>query len=212
MGRWTGLPDRCNGDCTAPASMRDCKRRARIFERLALRAGRDVRGRGGHHNRRGRSRHVGISRVGRLRGTATGRRRRLWQEPPRLNQCKQPVELANTAAAAVRTSSLFMNRTSSKDCISRRGGGSNNSTPLCVMCKRNVMFFCAINVADSAHDCRKHERPYEKYVAARGIGKADELSARTPSSPQASLPCDSSLISRRHSSRRSAPCVVPHAP
>ncbi len=102
-----------------------------------------------------------------------------------MNQCKQPVELANTAAAAVRTSSLFMNRTSSKDCISRRGGGSNNSTPLCVMCKRNVMFFCAINVADSAHDCRKHERPYEKYVAVRGIGKADELSARTPSSPQA---------------------------
>jgi len=75
----------------------------------------------------------------------------LWQEPPRLNQWKQPLALAVTAAAAVRMSSFFMNRTSSKDCTSGRGGGSNNSTPLYVMCKRNPLFFCAINVADSAH-------------------------------------------------------------
>ena len=101
-----------------------------------------------------------------MRRTATGAVW-LWQEPPRLNQWKQPLELAITAAAAVRTSSLFMNRTSSKDCTSRRGSGSNNSTPLYVMCKRNVMFFCAINVADSARHWRKRVRMYEVNLAVR---------------------------------------------
>lgn len=47
------------------------------------------------------------------------------------------------------------------------------------MCKRNVLIFCAINVADSAHDWRKRRAPYETYSAARRIGKAEELSART---------------------------------
>ncbi len=51
-------------------------------------------------------------------GGATGA---LWQEPPLLNQWKQPLELTVMAATAAKIISLFMNRTSRINSASSRG-------------------------------------------------------------------------------------------
>ena len=160
--------------------MRACEtacREANTSDVLALRTGSNVRRGRGRHDRRSRSRHVRVGRVGRRCGVPPSRLRCwLWQEPPRLNQWQAPLELANTAAAAVKTSSLFMNRTSNRRRhIIRRGSGSNNSTPPLRDVQTQRVDFLHNKRCRFRHATGETIAHCTKCMLPRRIGKAVEL-------------------------------------